>query len=668
MGEKQLHRKDFLKKMIGAKTNEEVVTKEKTTVNDPSTDDPLFQKYARKTIGNRQYGTNLVQPDANGGIEQRYAPLSSNLDPYTGVWTEWEAAHLLKRAHYGNIKAHVDSFKAMGNVSTAVDALFNFPFTPTSPSAAPLNYYQNAYIDYNTPQNNNFYSNIDPYAAYATDWTATLISYYPYYAKENFLNVVRARSVKYWYWGLMLDETSAPTLREKMTQFWYHFIPVNVEKESNDFYYNRGTLANEYIKLLRNNCIGNYKTLIKEITKSAGMLGYLNGQSNTAAAPNENYAREVLELFTMGKVPTQNYTEQDVVALSKILTGYQCINANTNSAAGQQYPLEVIFNYTQHNQENKTFSSFFDNVTIAYQAGAAGANELDLFLDLLFTKQKTTIARYICTRLYRYFVYYDIDAAIETNIINPLADYFIASNWEIVPLVKKLFKSQHFYDAANRGVIIKSPFDLVAGLIRTLRIPTAANAVPPLPAIDPPHTPADYTMNQYRLWGYLDYNICIYDLEQGMFEVPSVVGWSAYHQAPTFNQNWINSNSVQNRHRFIENFINGWHVGYSWSGYANIKFDPFVFVQQFPSATIPVAVDLIDAIVKLLFSVDLPADYKTLVKNQDLLGNQGSDYYWTTIWNTYVSNPANITNKNIVQARIKAVITSLCQLAEFQLM
>lgn len=374
------------------------------------------------------------------------------------------------------------------------------------------------------------------------------------------------------------------------------------------------------------------------------MLVYLSNQYSTASVPNENFARELLELFMLGKVPTQNYTEPDIIAGSKVLSGWRV------PSFVAAYPFNPGFNATYHNQTNKVFSAFFGNTTINNQAGANGANEFDIYFDMLFTYQQTTIAKYICRRLYRYFVYYDIDPNVETNVIEPLAAFMISVNWDMAQVVSKLFKSEHFFDPANQGVMIKSPLDFIAGTLRTLNINTTAVA-----------TTNPQIVNQYAVWQYF-HNYTNNNLEQGYGLVPNVSGWKAYYQTPTYYQNWINSYSIQKRASLLTSFVNG----FTTSG-QSIKIDPVAFVQQFPNATIQDPDLLIDVIIQYLLPLDLPPGYKTDTKVATLLNGQVTNSYWTTAWNTYVANP-NTTNLNIVKNRLNSLLTTLMQLAEYQLM
>jgi uncharacterized protein (DUF1800 family) len=632
--EKPLHRKEFLKKLIGAKNKE--LANAPTNVDTAPGDDPLFEKYSRKTLGERQYSQQVAVPNEDGTFTLRVGNVTSGLSPYTGAWTHWEVSHLLRRLGFGLKKADVTALLAMAP-SAAVDALLNFTTAPVSPSATPL-YYNTA--DYPDTLGNG--TGTAPYVvsggvAQGADWTATKINGYPPFGPHY----SRRRSLEHWQWGVCINEGTS--IREKMQQFWYHFIPVNFESLENSET-NSANMSYDYMKLLRENGLGNFKTLIKTITKTPAMLVYLSNQYSTASAPNENFARELMELFALGKVPTQNYTEDDIKAAAKVLSGWRVPNFYTTT------PFAPGFNSSYHNQTNKTFSSFFGNTVINNQTGANGANEFDIFFDMLFNSQSTTIAKYICRRLYRFFVYYDIDANVEANVIVPLSSILVSNNWEMLPVVKALFKSEHFFDVANRGVMIKSPIDLIVGLIRTFNVNTNTAA-----GVD----------KQYFIWRYFQ-DYCNDYLEQSFGSPPTVAGWKAYYQEPTYYQNWINSETIQRRAGLFTNFLNGFTP---YQSAFNIKIDLIAFVQQFQSPTADMGNPnvLVDEVVKYMFSVDLPALYKAQLKTQELLVGQTTDSYWTGIWGLYLASPTT-PNFNNVNNKLKGLINSLIQLAEFQLM
>ncbi len=619
MEDVKLKRKDFFKSIAGFKKEGPQLLLDGPTGGP----DPLFEKYARKNLEPRRYSETIEVPGSEPNERVRVGNVTSGLTPYAGAWTIWEVTHLLRRLGYGVKKTDVDALMAL-TPSAAVDALLTVS-APAIPSPTPLNYYQNTLADSGG-------------ILLGDSWTSNNLTYVN--ANDGTNNTYRQLSLTSWSWGVAINDGTS--IREKMTQFWYHFIPVNFDDVRN-LQNNSATMCNDYMSLLRTNALGNFKTLIKAIAKQPAMLLFLGNQYSTAATPNENFARELMELFTLGKVPTQNYTEPDVIAASKVLSGWRV--ASFVSA----YPFTPGFNATYHNQTNKVFSSFFGPTTINNQTGANGANEFDLFFDMLFTQQAVTIARYISRRLYRFFVYYDIDANIETNVIVPLADFIIANNWNMAPVISKLFKSEHFFDMANRGVMIKNPIDFIAGTLRTLNIATTAPAG------------ATQIVNQYGVWNYFQ-NYANNNLEQGYGLVPNVSGWKAYYQEPAYYQNWINSNTIQRRSALLTSFVSGFTTSST-----SIKIDPIAFVQQFPTPTIQDPDLLIDAITQYLFAVDLPAAYKSTTKVATLLGGQVTNSYWTTAWNAYVASPTT-TNTNTVKTRLNSLLTTFLQLAEFQLM
>jgi Protein of unknown function (DUF1800) len=630
--DKPLHRKEFLKTFVGVKNKVSEDNSIDTLIENEN--DPLFEKYARKTLTGRHYSNQIATPNSNGTFENRIGNVTSGLQPYTGAWTVWEAAHLLRRVHFGVKKTSLDTLIAAG-VNNAVDTLLTIA-QPTSPSAQPLNNY------------NNYPDVADPSIPYGSSWANKKLTY-PNNSNDGNVDYNRCESLIRWHWGLSLDEVATPSIREKMVHFWYHFIPVGflILQQTEG---NAGVSSYDYMQLFRTNALGNFKTLIKAIAKSPAMLVYLGGQYSTSTTPNENFGRELFELFMLGKAPTQNYTEADVIAASKIFSGWKA----TDFYGSVPYPFVVNFEPDFHNQENKTFSSFFGNTVINNQVGAAGANEFEAFFNMVFAQQGTTIAKYICRRLYRFFVYYDIDANVEANVIVPLAELLINSNWEMAPVLNKLFKSQHFYDVVNRGVMIKCPIDFITGSIRTLRIPTTS----------PSGT--NYFEKQYEAWGALQ-NLGLGQFEQGIGTVPNVSGYKAYYQSPTFYQNWINSNTIQQRSLFLEQVIGG-YINPDYNGGVSFALDAIAFVKQFDNAIIQNPVTLINAIIPLLFSVDLPETFKAETKTQNLLSGQTTDDYWTIAWNNYNITPTNMNYKNIVTERLKSLLTSLMQLSEFQLM
>lgn len=362
------------------------------------------------------------------------------------------------------------------------------------------------------------------------------------------------------------------------------------------------------------------------------MLRYLNGYLNVASAPDENYARELMELFTLGKGPGSQYTENDVKEAAKILTGWQ-INGNTYTA---------VFTSNRHSSVNKTFSSFFNNTVITGRTGAsAGQLELTDLLNMIFATQEA--AKYIVRRFYRFFVYYAIDSNTEANVITPLADIFRSNNYDIKPVLSALFKSEHFFDVLNQNCYIKSPADHIIGSLREM------NTVFPVLT--------DWDTN-YGMWNFFYSSMANTGLT--LHDPPNVSGLPAYYQEPLFHEIWINSDSLPKRNQFTDTMSNN---GFTRNN-IRVVFNFVTYVQQFSNPGNPN--DLIDDALKFIFRNQLSYESKKTIKTQILLSNQQWDYYWTNAWAAYISNPTT-ANFNIVNNRLKSLFQYFFNLAEYQL-
>jgi len=583
------------------------------TARNLNSEDPLFEKYRRKNYATRRYATSEI---ARVGI------VNSGLAPYTGAWTVSEAIYLLRRTQYGFKKADADSFVNLG-MAASVNTMLNFTNTAPSP---PVNWYD---------------PTIKPDAdgvPYGGDWTQNVV------IEGGFqINSARQRGLASWNFSLAMNQDL--NIREKMTMFWYHFIPVDYQTVRDSLYpycsTNSARICYDYMKYFRANCMGNFKTLIRNIATQPAMMYFLNNQGNEKGSPDENFAREIMELFTLGKGPTSLYTQEDVIQAAKVLTGWRVEDIRV-------HPTTTKYFDTYHDKTTKTFSSFFNNTVI----NATGATELDAFIDMIFSKS-VVVSEYICRRLYRFFVYYDIDANIEANVITPLARVFVDNNWNILPVLQTLFKSQHFYDMANRGAYIKTPFDLVLGSVRTFNINTTVS------------DPGNYSA-QYQIWNDFNMNMCA-PMEQNMWSIPGVSGWKAFYQESNFHEYWINSATTQKRFSFLTSIFNGYNKTYNEIT-TRIEVDVIAWVKQFPNETCANPDLLVDQCVKWLLPIDLSTAVKNTLKTSNLLTGQTQNSYWTSAWNNYIGNPTNTTYTNTVKTRLKNLLLTITQLAEYQLM
>jgi uncharacterized protein (DUF1800 family) len=228
------------------------------------------------------------------------------------------------------------------------------------------------------------------------------------------------------YWLNSMINTDAQ-LREKMAFFWHgHFACRNL----NIFF------QQSLLNVIRQNAIGNFRDLLREVSKSAAMLNFLNNNQNRKGHPNENFAREVMELFTMGR---GNYNENDIKEAARAFTGW---GANVKG--------EFVFRRFQHDDGTKT---------VLGKTGKFGGDEV---LDILLEQKQT--ARYISQKIYKFFVNDDVDP----KRVDWLADRFYNSDYDISKLMEDIFTSDWFYDEKNIGNKIKSPIELIAGIQRML--------------------------------------------------------------------------------------------------------------------------------------------------------------------------------------------------------
>jgi uncharacterized protein (DUF1800 family) len=531
--------------------------------------------------------------------------ITSGIGPYTGTWAKNEVIHLLKRTMFGAKPSDISYFLTK-TMSQAVDELIN----PTEPMPGPpLKEYATTTTAGTTP---------DTLVLQGTTWVNDVNN-------DGTVQFQRRASLKKWWTGNLINQ--GRSLREKMTLFWANHFGTEASDVGN------GNLAYKHHDLLRTNALGNFKQLVRAVTIDPQMLRYLNGYLNTATAPDENYGRELQELFCCGKGSGSLYTENDVKEAAKVLTGWQ-INYNNYTA---------VFTPSRHSTVNKQFSSFYNNAVVTGRTGAtAGLLELDDLLNMIFAQEE--ISKFLVRKLYRWFVYYTIDATTETNVITPLAALLRTNNYDIKPVLATLFKSEHFFDVLNQNCVIKSPVDLVIGSLREMNVS--------FPAL------TDWDTN-YGLWNSFFAQMVI--MQQDLGDPPNVAGLPAYYQEPLFHEIWITADTLPKRNQYTDLMVSN---GYVRNGF-RAQFNLPVWVQQLYNPGNPN--DLIDEILNTAFRIGLSNESKKQIKTQILLSGQQYDYYWTNAWHAYISNPSNTNNFNTVNNRLKSLFQYLMALSEYQL-
>ena len=543
----------------------------------------------------------------------------SGLNPYTGIFGNNELIHLLKRTMFGAKKVDIDALQGK-TLSQVIDILL------TAPAAEP------------TPPINTYATTANP------DATVPLGQTWVYAAEDGNLNGARRNSLKSWWVGNMLNQTTS--IHEKMVLFWHNHFSTRMVDTSALYFY-------PHMVMLRKNALGNFKTFVKDVTLDPNMLRFLNGYKNVKNAPDENYGRELQELFTMGKEP-QDYTEADVKAAARLLTGWKVrqetfkINPNDpNEALKNRWA--SYFSLPDHDITNKQFSAIYSNTIIQGKNTADGGSlEIDALFNMIFATDDA--AKYICRKLYRFFVYYKVDATIEANVIVPLSVIFRQNNFDIKPVLKALLSSEHFFDAANVGCIIKSPVDYLIGLHREFNV------------IFPDAT--DY-VTQYNAWLIVWSNANgLAQQGQSIGDPPNVAGWEAYYQAPLYHEFWVNTDSFPKRLRFTDQLLTT--AGFNLGSGKKFLINPVTYTDSFGTdAQDPNT--LVDKALQLLYRVPVSANFKAYLKTTILLDGQASDHYWTDAWAAYKAAPTNAMNLAIVNLRLTKLYKFLLDSPEYQL-
>lgn len=527
-------------------------------------------------------------------------PPGPGLTPYTGEWTFKQAAHLLRRTTFGPTRATIQNAVDIGR-----EEVFNQLFAD-NPLPEP-------------PINPNFTE--DPNVPVGMTWVEAP------YSESIDLRPYRNQSLRSWIFLNMLEE--GISIRQKMTLFWVnHFGIAGINDQR--FMYG-------YLNLLQSSTLGNFRQLIKDITIDGSMMIFLNGNQNTKVAPNENYARELLELFTVGKGDLagdgdySTFTEQDVAAMARVLTGWRTFG---NLSSNPENPPRVEFIPNRHDTGVKQLSHRFDNTVIS----DLGEGEYDHLIDVIF--QQPRVATFICRKLYQWFVYYEIDETTEMEVITPLAQMLVDNDYELEPVVRTLLSSEHFFDILSVGPMIKNPIDYSLSMVKQLEM-----ALP-----DDQATRYEIGLRLYRLAA---------TMEMDYLNVPQVSGWKAYFQAPQFYRFWINASTLQVRLGLV-NLVSAGPL--MINGFA-FTHDPLAFVAKVGNPTDPNVV--IEEFSRLLHPQPLTDQQKIALK--DVLIPGLPDFEWTLEYGEYTANPDDPELANAVSIKLRQLIRAMTSLAEFHL-
>ncbi|MFK7947611.1 MAG: DUF1800 family protein [Saprospiraceae bacterium] len=528
----------------------------------------------------------------------------SSLTQRQGVLGKRLAAHLLRRTTYNITASRIANF-ATKTANQAVDELFVIP--ALQEHRGPIQY-----------ENGTFWLTDDPYVAPTSGTLAT-------------------RSVLWWFYHELMNDTS---IRHKMAIF---FTGIYVSASDADW-----RVFNGY-RLFQEYAIGNLKELAAKVSLDNRMLRYLNNNVNNKWNPNENYAREFLELFTilkgqqLGDGDYSNYTEHDIQEAAKVLTGYRNgtitdIDSDTGLAAGYA-------DYNRHHVGNKQFSHHFNNQVIIGAVDETDMQrEFQEFVDMIFGQIET--AKAFVRRLYLFFVSDNITSNIETQIIQPLALQLLNDNYEVETTLKTLLKSNHFYDEDDSdntdeiiGGKIKSPLELYFPTIMAFDGDNSGGAN---------GNQSNMTTNANRL---IFDNLAIMGFPEYAI---SVEGYPGFFKSPSFSKSWVDTSTLPMRYKMGAALLNGSTITNS---YATMPFqiDIVTFVRDnFVNQ------EYADLLLTQLFELTLPempdADRREYFKDK-LIGGI-TVINWMFEWQNYIATNNDAAVRVVLEDLFEALTSS----------
>ena len=474
-----------------------------------------------------------------------------------------------------------------------------------------------------------------------------------------------------WWWYNMLKQNS---LKHKLMFFLHTCFTISKDDGSGKsaYYY-------DYLQLIKFYSNGSIKTLAKKITFDNAMLLYLDNNTNNRNNPNENYAREFLELFTILKGPQigegdyTNYTEHDIQQTARVFSGIKTKPLRDTIDIDTGIPMGYV-NVNQHDSDSKMFSAAFNYQTIQGGSTESGVvQEVDDFVEMIFSNPET--AKSYCRKLYRFFVRREWGDDVENDIINPLSEQLIDLDYNLHSVLKTLLTSQHFYDEDNSdttneiiGGMIKSPIQFLTEIISFLNIDI------PNPEASSDNPPTTWNTDQedfYHFYWKFCHNTFFPGSGMNIFSPDSVAGYPANYQGPNYDRAWFSSNTIVARYKTIESFISGKNKilgiltnanGVQYYQNIRVQFNTVDFVANSQNISDPYnSITLVTELSQLFYCETLSPerlDYFLQTLNDLDPG------YWSGAWSDYIINGNDVQ----VKTRLDALFTKFINAAEFQLM
>lgn len=463
-------------------------------------------------------------------------------------WSRQPAAHLLKRTMFGPTFAEI-AWSAEQGLETTLDLLLKTDSKPMPPGE---------WVDESPP-----------------NWRTLSAE-----KRKEIVRLYRQRMTDLGVWWIELMGAEGVSMREMMVLFWHdHFATEAKEVDFPQAMYKQNALFREF-------AFGNVRELVKRVATDAAMLIYLDGTFNKRGRVNENFARELLELFTIG---IGHYSEEDVVEAARACTGWVTNGVN------------VWYDRNRHDSGSKTFM------------GKSGRFDVNDIVDIIFEEEET--ARFLCRKLYRWFVYDRVDE----DFVEELAILFRESDYEMIPVLRALFSSEHFYDDQLFGCQIRNPLQLTVG-----------------------------TMRQFNLTGRVPTRLVrtmLYYLGMLPLEPPNVNGW------PT-QRSWVNAVTLPYRKMFTTILCDGRLPDGGRIGY---RIDPADFIGALRNGND--LEKLMEDLILVLFGMEPTPAIRQAIQDELLQGAEPYDWYF--------GSPGNYERESV--ERMRHVLRFIMRLPDFQL-
>ena len=576
-----------------------------------------------------------------------YAKISEvrkTLKQYQGEFEYKQKRHLLNRVLVGYAERHMKDLDGL-NLDQAIDLIFKKPDL-----GEPVNNY---YHDFPAEEYKKTYL-VDDVKPGEPFISKALSREERQGIPAEFAGRERASAYDSWTYASIYSQPT--TVAWRLFLFLHTLTPY---KEDNvrlkALYYS--------FKLTYEGAWRNYKDYIYDVTLSDNMLYFLNLKSSKKEAPDENFAREVQELFTVGKRPFSKFTEADVKAAARLLVGWDSLYIENLTDEG--FVTKNTFREDNHDTGDKQFSKFYGNRLIKGRKGPDGGKlELKEFYDMIFETDEVAI--YLSRRLVQFFVYPVLNDYVEVNIIKPLAEILRKNNYCLAEALKVLLKSEYFFADEFYNAMIKSPmeysmglykeFDLIKGHLTRYENNVIYNSFfdEDKKRFDAKYFDPIYL--SYRLFKDVKFD-SIGRQGYNFGNPPSVAGWQAYYQEPVYDLIWINSDSIKRRKELAESIIRN---GIGLSERAQLRFNLNVLLKKTkdPSDINSFIRDL----AKLITGADLNEKAFVRIK-KSILGDNLPDYYWTDAVRSFQNSP-NYDNYNTLFGRVGQILSQIIDLNE----